>query len=671
VDLKEWFSNNWKHIFILLLIFLVAFGFRAHILRYDLLFEFDTYWHTRMDGYLIQTGQLPDEDYIGTYHDAEKGLQQERYALFWGAGALIYKIVYFGAAYDLEKMLALVRVLPALYGALTALAVYLLFRWAYKSRKIGYIAGFVTAVMPGYIYRTMGGFYEEDSFGFLWMALGFAFLVRAVRDPLFTKENAIYSALAGICFGIMAWSWKVFFIVPVILEAYAIVTLLWNWFRGLDKKQLMALAGLFAICFVITAGIATWAYGSEWFDYQVNYAKGFLGIEGGKQVYNASSGVGEENSGYQFFGTKYGVFNIFVVLGVIAAIYGLYRKKNDFTTFLFLFWGLGTFYLAWNKLKATYWFGLGLSILTALALAEIYIYISNLEDKKQTAIKVATVTVCLLLLAGGVASGVIFTHSHVPNIISDDGWKDTVFWMRDNIPEYSKSFNWWNWGHWITTIGNLRASSDNTNFDGQANRDFSMFVIDTNLQSALGIIKAYDADYVVLSSEDIANQMVYATYAYKVGSSDYRVSSHFGIVMPCRKSSNPVTNLIEYNCGGNKIGEKQMAGFATNWQSKPNDLYSGKIPIFYYTNSQKNQLWMINNVNNDSIGAKLWFNSIETQKYFELVYDNGYQKIFKVNKDQFKDVQMHMVDMNLQQIEEWNSKLWWLDQNTPTPIKPN
>jgi asparagine N-glycosylation enzyme membrane subunit Stt3 len=128
----------------------------------------------------------------------------------------------------------------------------------------------------------MGGFYEEDSFGFLWMVLGFAFLVKAIREPIFTIENAIYAAVSGICFGVMAWSWKVFFIVPVILEAYAIVTLLWNWYKGIDKRQIKALAGLFAICFVVTAGLASAAYGLNGFTYQIDYAKEIFRYEGGR-----------------------------------------------------------------------------------------------------------------------------------------------------------------------------------------------------------------------------------------------------------------------------------------------------------------------------------------------------------------------------------------------------
>ena len=49
-------------IFILLIIFLLGFGVRGHILKYDLMYEFDTYFHTKAGSYLLQDGFIPDND---------------------------------------------------------------------------------------------------------------------------------------------------------------------------------------------------------------------------------------------------------------------------------------------------------------------------------------------------------------------------------------------------------------------------------------------------------------------------------------------------------------------------------------------------------------------------------------------------------------------------------
>jgi asparagine N-glycosylation enzyme membrane subunit Stt3 len=662
MNFNEWFKQiKWKHVFILILIFLTAFAFRTHILRHDIMFGFDSYWHARMNGELIQTGEFPNADLQGTYHNADKIFEFPKFSvLFWGAGALAYNVATFGGGYDQETWINIVRLLPALYGALTALAIYLLFRYAYKSKKVGYIAGFITAVLPGYVYRTMGGFYEEDSLGFLWMALGIAFLIRALREPQFTKQNIIYASLSGLMFGIMAFTWKVFVIVPVIIEAYFIFTLGWNLIKKVDPEKIKAFIGLFVIIFGITAVMATFATGTDWVDYQVNYAKGFIGAEGGTNVESTGAGVGEENTGKQFFGTKFGVFNIFIFLGIIAAIYALSRKKNDFVTLVLLFWGIGTFYLAWNKLKATYWYGLGLSVLAALTFAELKIY---LDGKKEVGLKVASVALGILILSGGVASGVIFIHNHAPSIDTSAGWKDSLTFMEEKLPEGAKMFNWWNWGHWITFMGHKKASTDNTNGDSQANRDFANFVITNETDAALGTMKAYDTDYVILSLEDVTTQQVYSMYAYQTGQNDYRVSGRFGAASGCRKEVNQISGQSTYKCGGNNFNEQQMNAFATTWQSEPNEIYQGRMPIYYYTNPSKTRWYALNNLNNGSISTRLWFDDKFLREYFTLVYNNEFQKIWKINKEAYDDIEPYMIDMNSEEIEEWNSKLWWLEDN--------
>lgn len=664
MDFKEWFKSvNWIHVLILVLIFITAFGIRAMILRYDLMFEFDSYWHARMNSEWIDTGIKPQYDTIGTYHLADKPLIETPYSyVLWGTGVLAYKLFYLGAPYNQENWIFLVRLLPALYGALTALAAYLLFKWAFDSKKIGYIAGFVVGVLPGYIYRTMAGFYEEDAYGFLWMVLGFAFLVKAIKEPELTKEKIIYASLSGIMFGIMAFTWKVFVIVPLLIEAWFVILLIWSLIQKVDKKTIYAICGLFAICFVITAVAGSLAQ-TNWFSYQLNYGAGALGIEDNSvntQEFGffTSKGVGEENTGHQFFGTKYGVFNVFFVLGIIAIIYSLWKKKYENVSILFFLWGLMTFYLAWNKLKATYWYGLGLGILTAFTIATLIKYFE--ENNVKESWKVGSVLVFVFLLLGGTASGVIFTQNNAPNIITEAGWKDAVLWMQNNMPEKSNVFNWWSWGHWITFIGHQRASTDNTNSDSQANRDFGTFFTTENPNDALGIIKAYDTDYVVLSDEALMGQQTYATYSYnKEG--DPRLKDFMNIVFPCYPEKNPITNTVIYNCGGNKLEATQMYSLPVKYNTKPMEIYQGKVPLFYYSNPQKNMFAVLNARSNNSFGAKLWFEDTSTEKYFTKVYDNSYVKIWKVNKEAYKDIIPQMTDMNLEQINEWNSKLWWLN----------
>ncbi len=269
----------------------------------------------------------------------------------------------------------------------------------------------------------------------------------------------------------------------------------------------------------------------------------------------------------------------------------------------------------------------------------------------------------LLLITGGVASSIVFAENTSVDI--SNSWKDTLTWLRFNTPENAKVFNWWNYGHWISFISHKSVSTDNGNNDVQANTDYAAFIIDENITRALGIIKAYNPDYVVIPSDDFVNQSYFASITYNTNMQDYRVQEKLGFGLDCQKSVNQVSGSSEYNCRGNKISASQMDSYQTTWTDKPTDLYQSRVPLYYYTNKQKNMLWALGMSVNNSMGAKLWFNSKDVSPYFDLVYDNGDIKVWKVNKEAFSSIEPHMTNMTREQVDEWNSKLWWLnDSNT-------
>ncbi len=669
--IKQFFIKYWKHILILLLIFIIAFGFRTLILRYDLMFEFDSYWHTRMNADWISSGEKPILDTMGTYHNANKSLITPQYSwFFWGTGVVAYKLVYLGAQYTQENWIALVRILPALYGALTALAIYLLFKWAYNSNIIGYIAGFIGAVMPAFIYRQMGGFYEEDSYGFLWFTLGFAFLIKALKDPKLNKENIIYATLSGLMFGIMAFTWSVFVIVPVLLEAYFVIYLIYCLIKKVDKKKIIAFLSLFAIIFAIT-GILGALANTNWLNYQVNYAKGIfvnenlINTQKNESSSFAAKSVGEESMGIGAFPNKYGMFLPFIFLFIIAFIYSLYKNRNIPIAILSFVIGFATMYLAYNKLKATYWFGIGLTILAAFTIATLIIAIK--EDKIKKSLKIFLTVLTGFLLFGGIASGVIFTFNHTPNIVSEQGWIDSLEFMKNDLPENAKMFNWWSWGHWITYIGHKRASTDNTNADQQANGDFSAFVLEKDLNKALGIIKAYDSDYIVISYDTLLGINTYQMYANVLEKNAYNISNNIIIPFGCQQ-----INYQNYQCtsltyiGNQRLSFNpslaQLSKYPTNYTTNPISIWQNKLPVIYYLDKKLGAIFMLDLENNKRTMYKLWFNDPEITKYFTKVHDNGAVKIWKVNKEEFTNIKEHMTGLTHEEVLEWNSKLYWLNE---------
>ena len=160
-----------RELLILLCIFLLAFGIRAYMMRYELFFEFDSYFHARIAGYFAENTNF-----------------------FWLFTGAIYKLTTFWMPFNKELWIGFVKIYPALFGALIAVAMYFLGKELYDSRA-GIVFGFFAAIAPSFVYRTMAGFFEEDSLGFLWMVIGFVFFIRAMKqDSFFLK---IYRRIFG------------------------------------------------------------------------------------------------------------------------------------------------------------------------------------------------------------------------------------------------------------------------------------------------------------------------------------------------------------------------------------------------------------------------------------------------------------------------------------------
>ncbi|MBS3059848.1 MAG: hypothetical protein J4224_05505, partial [Candidatus Diapherotrites archaeon] len=90
-----------KELFFVLLIFLLAFGVRGHLMRYDLPFGFDPYFHARVAGYVAETFTIPQYDWLG-YYQLENPDMPKTGAFFWFFTAILYKIFTLGAAFNKE-----------------------------------------------------------------------------------------------------------------------------------------------------------------------------------------------------------------------------------------------------------------------------------------------------------------------------------------------------------------------------------------------------------------------------------------------------------------------------------------------------------------------------------------------------------------------------------------
>ncbi len=257
------FKIGKKELFFLFLVFLLGFGIRAQNIQpnYEYFFGFDSYYHARMTSYVIQNGDIPAKDPLAYYQLGYSDLPSTG-SFFWYFCALIYKIGTLGAPYNKETWIFFVKVLPALFGALTAVAMYFFGKELY-GKKAGYATAIIAAVVPSFVYRTMAGFFEEDSLGFLWMAIGFVFFLRALKEFKFSIKSLLNAFLAGTFFGIMAFTWGFYLIVPVVI-AFSFPFMLLNLWGKKEPKEVLAFLGNFAVTAIIFSIFTYFKDGMDW-----------------------------------------------------------------------------------------------------------------------------------------------------------------------------------------------------------------------------------------------------------------------------------------------------------------------------------------------------------------------------------------------------------------------
>ncbi|MCX6799381.1 MAG: hypothetical protein NTW59_04795 [Candidatus Diapherotrites archaeon] len=683
-----------KQLFILILIFLIGFGIRGHLLRYEYMFEFDSYYEARMTAAVIQTGIVPEHDPLSYYFMGGGWPPRNHFFLYFTAA--IYDIFTLGAPYDKMLWIQFVKVLPALFGALTAVAMFFLGKEIY-GRKAGYVMAFIAAVMPAFVYRTMAGFFQADCFGFLLFVIGWVFLARAVKSPVFNKKGIINSVLSGISFGLMAITWDMNFLIPLTFGGYIVFAAMYVYVK-MGWKEFLDLLKLSAITMAIYIAVATLNYGNVWITSVISYAS--TGLPGNlalvafavaalvlgvilylaynmrnqsqrennaktinliamimlycvlllmvtmfiiePHVFAAQQGVlgasvGEENTGNQFFGSKYNALIVFAPLALLLLPLRMYREKREHLSAMIFFWVLICFFMAWYKLKFTFAFGLPIAAAAGAVTAELFHYMqgrSGLEQK--------TVALGLgFLLLTGVGASTIFMMDQLPNIeMSMPTWKPALQWMKDNTPTDSKMFNWWDEGHWITFIGERAVSADNRNLSWNSDSNFAEFVITSDLNRAVEMMGVYDNDYVILSTDMFVKINSFGNYAYNtLNNMDPRIvkfliSPHMSI--PCNTTQDSSGN-ITYACGGNNLPAQAMFSLPDKWTAQSNQIYTAPngatVPWYIYRATDNSEIYILNPALNESILARLWFQQPEVMQYFDLAYSKEGIRIFKVNKE--------------------------------------
>ncbi len=688
--IKQYLWDNRQIIFLLIAVFLLAFGIRAHLMRYTYLFEFDAFYHARLVEQIITQGHIISPDPQLYYQLEAGGSLPQQWEIYHYVSALGYNILAMGQPFNKELLMWWMQLNPVIFGSLICLVMYFLGKEVFNRRKIGLITAFVAAVTPAFAYRTMAGAQGDNAFGFLFMVIGFVFFVRAVKQNGIDKSTLINAALGGLFFGLMSMTWKVYLLIPLIVLGYTIFAL---WYVATKQEHApkdwkdnhTITLGIKIFVSMIIFHLISYGYGEDWISDALGFVGGAIGTstltiliatlisiiavflisafwitktsaENKKYLIwvvviglyvafiamvfffmtkpdltdrtTLASMVGEESVGYNFFGTKYNELIIFPWLALVIFPISLilYKRRDLHPAIIFFLWTAITLFMAWYKLKFTFIFGLAIAPAVALG---VFVLIEGLKKFSiERGIEARVIIgVLFVLIILGVGASARFFPDYVPYVDENPQWRAAQNWIVTNTPADAKFFNWWDQGHILAFLTDRKYSTDNRNYSMEANQALAEFAITTDANRGHYIAtKTIGADYVILDSSMFYSGPTFEYY--KANKIDSKLGAKYqqGIVQILSCTDN---NTTVY-CNGNEIDRAQWNSIATKWKSTPDDFYKGTEPIFYY--KSETSVLVLNTTMNNTNLAKVWMNSDETSKYYETAYNKEGILILKIKK---------------------------------------
>lgn len=77
-------------------------------------------------------------------------------------------------------------------------------------------------------------------------------------------------------------------------------------------------------------------------------------------------------------------------------------------------------------------------------------------------------------------------------------WTESLDWMRTNLPGDTVVVSWWDYGYWLTPLGNVTTVCDNGNYNVKVNGMVGMSFMQTNEIYSAEILKLLGAEYVLV-----------------------------------------------------------------------------------------------------------------------------------------------------------------------------
>ncbi len=211
------------------------------------------------------------------------------------------------------------------------------------------------------------------------------------------------------------------------------------------------------------------------------------------------------------------VLMIFSGLGIWLIIKNIQNKnscfiKNDMLSFSLIL-GLVGIYVSSTFVRLEVFASIAIIVLASLGLTALTKeFFKNKHESKKPIGKliklpyVAGIIILLIIPMVYPVGADLFTTSKAPITILNGGsaypvsttdWLDSLEWMKNNTPKDSVIAAWWDYGYWISTMGERATLADNSTVSTRVIQNIAKMLL-SNPDEAWHLLQEMQADYVLV-----------------------------------------------------------------------------------------------------------------------------------------------------------------------------
>ena len=400
-------------------------------------------------------------------------------------------------------------------GVFAVLLVFLFFIKAVKSGKLSH--GIYGGLSLGYLALSWGGL----TYPFLLLPLLVAILILA--DKYNARILLAYSVTIGI--GLLIFSlgpsfvWsrmirEMDFIIPLLFLVFLIVYHLLYMQRDTDVyTKILTYIKWASIPIIITALIIFWQK-PDWIPFNLAARLESIINPSIREDIHLVASVGEHAP------APWSAFyynSLIPLLLIIPGVYFAIRRGNTEDILMVIF-VVTLFYFTGSMIRIILLFAPALALLGGYALSNILKMFGNLMKKEKTItrrrkkqlkrtiarpeglIVYAMIGLLLFVQANHAIriSSEQMGYSDIVSLGAFHDWEESLTWMDNNLPSEAVVVSWWDYGYWISAIGNVTSVNDNGTWNQTRIGLTGMAMMQTQERYSAEAFKLLKAEYVLV-----------------------------------------------------------------------------------------------------------------------------------------------------------------------------